>query len=106
MGRLVAIAAGVEVVRRSYRYVELFLRVPVEISEIQRVASVGVLFPAVKGRTDVLSSREIRLRVARTHQAAEKSGGSDRDNVLLHPALLSARSSMATGAPAARRFLL
>src|SRR6266850_6090104 len=86
VSQLASIAARIERVVRTDRYVELFRGVPVEIAEVQRVGSVGVRFPSVKCRTDVLSPGVTGLRIhSRPDCPGEKKDGrSNHQNVLLH----------------------
>ncbi len=64
MCRLAAVAADVETIVGADRHVDLFGGISVEVAEVERVRAIGVLLPAVKGRTDVLTPR-IGLRVGR-----------------------------------------
>ena len=85
MRRLTAIGnAAVERVVRTNRNIDFLIGVPVEVAEVERVGSVGVLFPAVVGRTDVLPtvvgsrSLGVQSRTRRVRAAQEKRGAAYR----------------------------
>ena len=47
----------IELVVGADRDVDFFFRIPIEISEVQRVGPVRIHLPAVEGGTDILTSR-------------------------------------------------